>query len=109
MAVYQCMAVFLMFTGLVRQMEPSRLDQKPVTFGGGLQTNYLLPIPTLHEQVYRDRKLEDPSKPPKPESALFNFAWLTAPGTAVFLSALASQKADKAEQERRHKRRHGPS
>src|SRR5207248_11243614 len=27
---------------------------------------------------------------PRPEPALFNFAWLTAPGTAVFLAALAS-------------------
>ncbi len=88
-APYALMSVFLMLTGLVRQMEPSRLDQPPVTFLG-LQTNYLLPVPTLHQQVYRDRQLEDPSKEPRPESALFNFAWLTAPGTAVFLAALAS-------------------
>ncbi|GBD36069.1 Glycolate permease GlcA [bacterium HR36] len=27
---------------------------------------------------------------PKPERAVFNFAWLTAPGTAVFLAALVS-------------------
>src|SRR5262249_39955510 len=27
---------------------------------------------------------------PKPESALFNFAWLTAPGTSVFLAAVLS-------------------
>jgi lactate permease len=100
-----------MLTGLVRQKE----GNGPVSVGP-IQTNYMLPIPDLHEQSNRDAKLHPvkmeqaaalasgSSNPiqlavnlqvartiaPKPEAALFNFAWLTAPGTAVFLAAIVS-------------------
>ena len=100
---FALMSVFLMLTGLVRQKEERRegpawnllgvLHQEegpgPV-FLGSIQTNYRIPIPTLHNQVYRDAALKEEGQPPKPEAALFNFAWLTAPGTAVFLAAVAS-------------------
>jgi L-lactate transport len=91
-APYALMSVLLFMTGLVRQMEsPVQEGPGPVVTVGGLSTNYQVPIPTLHGEVYRDRKLqEDPSKEAKPESALFNFAWLTAPGSAVFVAALLS-------------------
>lgn len=106
------MSIFLMLTGLVRQAE----GHGPVFIAGGIQTNYLIPIPTLHNQSTRDPRLHPikveqaaalllaNSQPliaatnavyaqqvaPRPESALFNFAWLTAPGSAVFIAALAS-------------------
>jgi L-lactate transport len=101
---YILMSVFLMLTGLIRQKEERRdgpawaflgfLEQeegkKPVMLGP-IQTNYRIPIPTLHEETLRDEKLHDPTLgPQRPEGALFNFAWLTAPGTAVFFAALAS-------------------
>jgi lactate permease len=96
-------------------MEPGSLRGRPVKVGP-LQTNYLLPVPGLHRESERDPRLHPVkaeqcasllvSSPyplaaavngcvayrlaPSPESALFNFAWLTAPGTAVFLAALAS-------------------
>src|ERR1043166_5180714 len=50
----------------------------------------MVPVPFLHEEVERHPSLRMPGKPAEKEKALFNFAWLTAPGTAVFLSALAS-------------------
>jgi lactate permease len=79
------MSVFLLLTGLVRQKEPGRLEEPPVMVGP-LQTNYLLPMPLLHQESYRDPRLEQAH----PESALFNLAWLTAPGTPVFFAALVS-------------------
>jgi L-lactate permease len=109
---YILMSVFLMLTGLVRQRE----EHGPVFITAGLQTNYRIPIPTLHNESNRDPRLHPvkmeqaavltlaASNPlgaalsasyasrlaPTPEPALFNFAWLTAPGTAVFVAALAS-------------------
>src|SRR5262249_51154915 len=76
----------------------------------------MVPIPTLHNQSHRDPRLhpvrvEEAAaialassnslealvnvplairQAPRPEKAEFNFAWLTAPGTAVFVAALLS-------------------
>jgi lactate permease len=50
----------------------------------------MLEVPFLHRQVERDRDLLMPGKKSETEKAEFNFAWLTAPGTAVFLAALLS-------------------
>jgi lactate permease len=51
----------------------------------------------LHKVVYRDPRVEEEYDPRtgerkdrKPENAIFNFAWLTSPGTSVFLAALLS-------------------
>src|SRR5439155_5094905 len=92
---FALMSVFLMLTGIIRQME-TPTKEKPATEGSGfvhiageLYTNYNIAIPTLHKTVYRDPRLIEEGKD-KPEGALFNFAWLTAPGTAVFLAVLAS-------------------
>lgn len=105
---YILMSILLMLTGLIRQKEERRegpawsflgvLHQhesqhgqghKPVMIFDAAQTNYRIPIPWLHEQSLRDPRLQESGKP-KPEAAVFNFAWLTAPGTAVFLAALLS-------------------
>jgi lactate permease len=88
-APYALMSVLLLLTGIVRQQEPGRLSGSPVMIGA-VQTNYLVPIPGLHKEVYRDARLTEPGKAARPEGALFNFAWLTAPGTAVFVAALLS-------------------
>jgi L-lactate transport len=86
-APFALMSVLLMLTGLVRQEEARNY---PVRFGP-LQTNYKIPVPWLHNESYRDPLLAlEKGAEPKPESAEFNFAWLTAPGTAVFLAALLS-------------------
>jgi lactate permease len=92
-APYALMSVLLLLTGLVRQQE----EEGPKNPGPGkvavgpIATNYLIPVPFLHDEVYRDRKLHDESKgEPKKEKALFNFPWLTSPGTAVFLAAALS-------------------
>jgi lactate permease len=91
-APYAIMSVLLFLTGLVRQMEvPVKEGPGPVSIAGDFTTNYQVPVPALHNEVYRDQRLlEDKTKPPKPESALYNFAWLTSPGTAVFAAALLS-------------------
>jgi lactate permease len=86
---FALMSVCLLLTGIIRQREPGS-PSKPFITIGPIQTNYLLPIPFLHEEVERDPSLHAPGKPIEREKALFNFAWLTAPGTAVFLSAVAS-------------------
>ncbi|MFO0969324.1 MAG: L-lactate permease [Gemmataceae bacterium] len=88
------MSVFLMLTGIVREKEG------PANFVGagriaifgieGFTTNYGVPIPTLHNESHRDPSLELDSSKRKAESAIFNFAWLTAPGTAVFFACLSS-------------------
>jgi lactate permease len=110
-APFAIMSVLLLLTGLVRQKEGSG----PVPIGP-IQSNYMIPVPALHEQSHRDAQLH-PVRieqaaalalsggnaletaidvqlarrfAPKPEPALFNFAWLTAPGTAVFLAAVVS-------------------
>jgi lactate permease len=110
-APYAIMSVMLMLTGLVRQAE----GRGPVRVGP-LQTNYLIPIPTLDRQSHREARLHPvrvehavafalasnstlgalTNVPlavrvaPTAEKAEFNFAWLTAPGTAVFVAALLS-------------------
>jgi lactate permease len=121
-APYALMSLFLLLTGIVRQME----GRGPVRVGP-IQTNYMVPIPALHGQSHRDPQLHpvrtisrdvQPISAPAaasglflsgpdllgtaalavvarqatdvPERAEFNFAWLTAPGTAVFLAALLS-------------------
>jgi lactate permease len=86
---FALMSVALMLTGLVRQREPGS-PGKPFITVAGVQTNYLIPIPFLDKEVQRDPFLRPPDREMEPERALFNLAWLTAPGTAVFLSALAS-------------------
>ncbi len=120
-APYAIMSVLLLLTGLVRQAE----GKHTVTLGP-LQTNYMVRIPGLDGQSYRDAELHaiktvdqglSPVTAPEtaalvvgspnalaavmngfvarratdvPEKAEFNFAWLTAPGTSVFLAALLS-------------------
>jgi lactate permease len=89
---YIIMSVLLMLTGLVRQMEaPQRAGPGPVHVTSWLATNYWIPVPFLDGAALRDPRLHDPAHgPQKPEGALFNFPWLTAPGTAVALAALLS-------------------
>src|SRR5262249_18302960 len=112
-APWVLMSVLLLLTGLVRQEEARRPGQVEI---GPLRTNYMVPIPALHKESHRDARLHAvraeqaanlllASSPPlggavnpaiagrvapQPEKAEFNFAWLTAPGTAVFLAALLS-------------------
>jgi lactate permease len=83
---FALMSVLLLLTGLVRQEESRR-----VVSIGPLQTVYRIPIPWLHNESYRDSRLSlgNPDEA-KPERAQFDFAWLTAPGTAVFLAAILS-------------------
>lgn len=119
---FAIMSLLLMLTGIVRQME----GKGPVRIGGThsrWQTNYLIAIPGLDNQVHRDPRLHlvraeqaaalsvgqlvaasftgtpvpiaqgvwlADRLAPKPERAQFNFAWLTAPGTAVFVAACIS-------------------
>jgi lactate permease len=113
-APYALMSVLLLLTGIVRQRE----GLGPV-YVGALRTNYLIPIPFLNNQSHRDPRLHAIQAEhmactlvashsplgaatncliaqqfsPQPERAEFNLAWLTAPGTAVFLAAILSMRA----------------
>ncbi len=82
------MSILLLLTGLVRQREGERKTLGPARIGP-LETNYIVPIPWLDRQSFRDPLLQEGGAP-KPEEATFNFAWLTSPGTAVFVAALLS-------------------
>ncbi|MGH7223947.1 MAG: L-lactate permease, partial [Gemmataceae bacterium] len=84
------MSILLLLTGLVRQREGERKTRGPVRIGP-IETNYIVPIPWLDKQSFRDARLrEKENEKEMPESATFNFAWLTAPGSAVFAAALLS-------------------
>jgi L-lactate transport len=84
------MSILLLLTGLVRQREGERSKRGPVMVGP-LETNYIVSMPGLDGQSFRDERLHEGDKgEAKPESATFNFAWLTAPGTSVFVAALLS-------------------
>jgi lactate permease len=84
-APYALMSVLLLLTGLVRQKE----QHGPLHIGP-LQTKYAIEIHALHNQSYRDPKLVPAGTEQKAEKAEFDFAWLTAPGSAVFAAALLS-------------------
>jgi lactate permease len=107
------MSILLLLTGFVRQQEES--GQGPVKIGP-IQTNYRIPVAGLDKQSHRNPRLHPVTAEqaavlslgsatpleaainvqvaqkvaPRPEGAEFNFAWLTAPGSAVFIAALLS-------------------
>jgi lactate permease len=94
------MSVFLLASGILRQEENRRNDAKepmPEVFAG-IKTRYDIPIPGLHGEVIRAERLrkkiveKDGTErlENKPEGAVFAFAWVTSPGTAVLVAAFAS-------------------
>src|SRR5581483_7432321 len=84
------MSILLLLTGLVRQREGERKTLGPARIGP-VETNYIFTIPGLDKQSFRDARLQEGNgKAQVAEEATFNFAWLTAPGTAVFAAALLS-------------------
>jgi lactate permease len=96
-APWVLMSIFLVLTGLVRQVEEDTKTHGPkkpgpgfVRIFGDLATNYQIAVPTLHQQVVRDPAVQEEEKKDAREGALYNFAWFTAPGTAVLFAALAS-------------------
>jgi lactate permease len=82
---FALMSLLLLLTGLVRQEEARGVVQV-----GPIQTNYRIPVPGLHRESYRDPTIALEGREPHAEKAEFDFAWLTAPGTAVFLAAVLS-------------------
>jgi lactate permease len=86
-APYAIMSVFLLLTGFVRQAEGRGTG--PVRLGP-IQTNYMIPIPGLHKESYRDARLLEEGREHSAEKAEFNFAWLTNPGTPVLMAAIIS-------------------
>jgi L-lactate transport len=85
------MSVLLMLTGIVREREGKRGSEGAVFVPGtNIETNYLIEVPSLHNKVMRAEILRPVGKKDEAESAKFNFAWLTAPGSAVFIAALMS-------------------
>ena len=49
------------------------------------QVSVKIPVPLLHNQVTRTGPVVEA---PKPEEAVFDFNWLSATGTGIFLAAL---------------------
>jgi lactate permease len=89
-APFALMSVLLMLAGLLRQMESDAERKKEAVHVGPVRTKYFLEIPTLHEEVSRAQRLRKDPNAEEPEKAEFAFAWLTAPGTPVFLAAVVS-------------------
>jgi L-lactate permease len=102
------MSVCLLLGGRLRQEEARRAEAKeaPIELVNGLKTKYEFAFDGLNKEVLRAErlrkaKLDDQGKPLKdangkivrddaPEAAVFEFAWLSTPGTAVFVSGLLS-------------------
>ena len=107
---FAVMSLFLLLSGLLRQAEANG-----TVFIGPIKTNYMIPVTGLDKETERDDDLHpiktihadlEPIKSstaapaalgmvakklgPMPEKAEFNFAWLSAPGSAVFFAALVS-------------------
>jgi L-lactate transport len=84
------MSILLLLTGLVRQREGERQKLGPVRIGP-IETNYVFAIPGLDKQSFRDARLQEGNgETRRAEEATFNFAWLSSPGTAVFVAAILS-------------------
>jgi L-lactate transport len=83
------MAVFLAGAGVVRGAET---DAKRALEVGPVRTFYEFEVPTLHKEVERADRLLPPGAvgDARREAAVFKLPWVTAPGSAVFLAALAS-------------------
>ncbi len=83
------MSILLMAGGIVRQQEGKY--QKPIDLGFA-DSYYEIPVPTLHKEVVRAQRLQKlgATDEEKKEVAVFRLAWLTAPGTAVFLSVFVA-------------------
>src|SRR5262245_1841065 len=83
------MAVLLVAGGIARQQESAR--KKPIDLWV-VDSYYDVPVPTLHKEVERADRLQKPGAvgDERTESAIFKFNWLTAPGTAVFLSVFVA-------------------
>jgi lactate permease len=82
-APYALMSVLLLLTGLVRQRE----QHGPIRLGP-IETKYAIPIPLLDGASQRDARLQEPGQEARPERAVFDVPWLTAPGSPVFAAAL---------------------
>jgi L-lactate permease len=95
-APYAIMSVLLLLSGVLRQVESEWKrayfqEGKAIPAVAGLQTMYLVHVPALDRECRRDQRLqEDPTAEPKPEGAVYEVAWLTSPGSSVFLAALLS-------------------
>jgi lactate permease len=119
---FALMSVMLFLSGLLKDAE----SERPLVLFGSIKTNYMIPVPWLHNETERDSDLHpihatditlkplkaeeaaalilSSSTPldaaaktmtakqmgPMPEKAEYNMAYLSTPGTAVFLSALLS-------------------
>ncbi|HYV39637.1 MAG TPA: L-lactate permease [Gemmataceae bacterium] len=115
-APYAIMSVLLVATGLVRQREGEAMKKGQFVHLGPMQTNYMIAVPTLDRESYRDPRLhvvrgeqaaalllanDNPlavaamvpvarQQVPGPERAEYNFAWMTSPGSPVFAAACLS-------------------
>jgi L-lactate transport len=84
------MSILLLLTGLVRQREGERKRLGPARIGP-IETNYILPIAGLDKRSIRDARLQEGNGDlQRAEEATFNFAWLSSPGSAVFVAAVLS-------------------
>jgi lactate permease len=85
---YALMSVCLMLTGFLRQVESKGAVW---VIPGVLKTQYLIDIPTLHEEVERAGRLQKPGRAePEKEKAQFNLPWASAAGTPCFVAAVLS-------------------
>jgi lactate permease len=89
---FALMSAFLLLTAIVRQLETDaeRKSPRETVSIGPLQTKYFIPVAGLHEEVSRAKQLRKNPDVEEREKAEFVFSWLTAPGTPVFLAAVAS-------------------
>lgn len=86
---YALMSLTLFGAGLLRQVERRQTPQV-IQLIGPVQTNYIFPVPSLVDSVFRDPKLLLQGRQELPEPAAYEFTWATAAGTAVLVAAFIS-------------------
>jgi L-lactate transport len=94
---FAIMSVLLMLLGMLRQVEDGWKSAKdadghpiPIPSFAGVQTLYQIPVPFLDRESLRDPRIQEEAKKDEKERAVYSFAWLTTPGSPVFISALLS-------------------
>ncbi|MFL5240752.1 MAG: L-lactate permease [Gemmataceae bacterium] len=102
---FALMSVFLLASGLLRQVEGGWVKsaketartkgledytQAPLPSWMGMQSLYLIKVPGLHLNSARDPRLQEEGNKGAREEAVFSLALLTSPGTPVFFSAILS-------------------
>ncbi len=92
---FMLMSVCLLLSGIMRDQEKKAQERgEPIRIVGELKSKYEVKFDGLDGESLRPERLRkknaDGTTDNEPEKAVFEFPWLSTPGTPVFVSALIS-------------------